>query len=453
MARILIADDEKNIRLVLKKYLSTKGFEVIEAADGKEVLEILGQHPVDLIFLDLKMPNLNGFEVLKKVKNVPVVVLTAYGNIDYTVQAINLGASDYLTKPFSFEEIDRVLEKFLSAQKSEDIELEGDAEIIGKSKKMQEVFKTVAKVARSSVTVLITGESGTGKEVIARAIHKYSDRKEKPFIAVNCAALPENLLEAELFGYERGAFTGALSQKKGLFEEANGGTIFLDEVAELPLNLQSKLLRVIQEKEIRRIGATKSKKINVRIIAATNKNLEEEVKRGNFREDLFFRLNVVRIELPPLRERREDILPLSKFFINKFSKEFKLPPKELAESAINFLMNYDFPGNIRELENMLLRAMVLSSSPIITISDLKPEEEIKTELNLEQMISDFVARIFTVEQKEPNNLYEIVIKTAEKILIREVLKKCNYNQVKAAKVLGIHRNTLRRKIKELKLKE
>jgi nitrogen regulation protein NR(I) len=451
LLKILVADDEESIRLVLKKYLSSKGFEVFEASDGEEVLEILKKRPVDLIFLDLKMPKLNGFEVLEKVKDIPVVVLTAYGNIDSTVQAISLGAAEYLTKPFSFEEIDEVLERFLPSQESEEIELEGNTEIIGKSKKMQEVFKKVAKVARSSVTVLITGESGTGKEVIARAIHRYSDRKEKPFVAVNCAALPENLLEAELFGYEKGAFTGALSPKKGLFEEADGGTIFLDEIGELPLTLQSKLLRVIQEKEIRKVGAVKHRKIDVRIIAATNRNLEEEIKKGNFREDLFYRLNVVRIELPPLRERKEDILPLAKFFIKKFSEEFKLQPKELAESAVNFLLNYDFPGNVRELENMLLRAMVLSGSPIITVSDLKPEEEIKTELNIEQMISDFVARIFTVEQKEKNNLYEVIIKTAEKILIKEVLKRCKYNQSKAAKILGIHRNTLRRKIKELNL--
>ena len=449
MARILIADDEKSIRLVLKKFLTSRGYEVLEAENGKEVLEILKKEPVDLIFLDLKMPKLSGLKVLEKIKNIPTVVLTAYGTMDYTVKAIELGAADYITKPFSFEEIGDILKKLLT-KSNDDKEIDDKTEsgIVGSSKVMQEVFKTVAKVARSSITVLITGESGTGKEVIARAIHKYSDRGNKPFVAVNCAALPANLLEAELFGYEKGAFTGAVSSKKGLFEQANGGTIFLDEIGELPLPLQAKLLRVLQEKEIRPIGSERSKKVDVRVIAATNRNLEEEVRKGTFREDLYFRLNIVKIELPPLRERKEDIIPLAHYFIKRFSQEFKLTPKELSADATEFLLSYHFPGNVRELENMILRAMILSPSNLITAEDLK-RQAYQEPPSLESLIKEFVLRVFSVEQKEENNLYEIVVKAAEKAVISEVLKRCNFNQVKAAKLLGIHRNTLRKKIKEL----
>jgi len=449
MAKILVADDERSIRLVLKKFLQSKGHQVVEAADGEEALKVLREGGVDIAFLDIKMPKITGLELIEKAKGTPVVILTAYGTMDYTVKAIEKGAVDYITKPFSFEEISEVLERVLKSERGEELP-EGELpKVVGSSKKMQEVFKLIGRVARSSITVLITGESGSGKEVVARAIHDYSERKNKPFITVNCAALPPNLLEAELFGYEKGAFTGAVSSKKGLFEQADGGTIFLDEIGELPLELQAKLLRVLQDKEIRRIGSERSKKVDVRIIAATNRDLAKEVERGNFREDLYFRLNVVRIEVPPLRERREDVLPLAHHFIRKFAKEFKLPVKELSEDAVAFLMSYPFPGNVRELENMILRAMVLSSTSFITAKDLEPQREGSSTPTFEEAIRSFIQRVFTVEQKEENNLYHLVVKSAEKILITEVLKRCNFNQVKAARVLGIHRNTLRRKIKEL----
>jgi len=449
MARVLIADDERSIRLVLRKYLQSQGHEVIEAEDGKKALDILRSSPVDVAFVDIKMPGKSGLEILDEVKDVPIVILTAYGTMDYTVSAMEKGAVDYITKPFSFEEIKEILDKVLSSHSQGVESAETSEEIVGTSKRMQEVFKLVGRVAKSDVTVLITGESGTGKELIARAIHRYSDRKDRPFLAVNCAALPPNLLEAELFGYERGAFTGAVSSKKGLFEQANGGTLFLDEIGELPLELQAKLLRVLQEKEIRRIGGERTVKVDVRIVAATNRNLEEEVKKGNFREDLFFRLNVVTIELPPLRERREDILPLALYFIRKFSKEFKLPVKELTERAVEWLMSYDFPGNVRELENMILRAMIVSPTGVIDVEDLKPSATFSGTPSFEEAIKNFVVEVFTLEQKEKSNLYDLVIKSAERILISEVLRFCNFNRQKAAQILGIHRNTLRRKIKEL----
>ena len=448
MAKILVADDERSIRLVLKKYLQSKGHTVVEASDGEEALRVLKGGDVELAFLDIKMPKVTGIELLERVKDVPVVILTAYGTMDYTVKAIERGAVDYITKPFSFEEISDVLDRVLGGEKGEELPEATLSDVVGSSKKMQEVFKLIGRVARSSITVLITGESGSGKEVVARAIHNYSGRKGE-FITVNCAALPPNLLEAELFGYERGAFTGAVSSKKGLFEQADGGTLFLDEIGELPLELQAKLLRVLQDKEVRRLGSEKSRKVDVRIIAATNRELLKEVEEGRFREDLYFRLNVVRIELPPLRERREDVLPLAHHFLRKFSEEFKLPVKELSEDAVAFLMAYPFPGNVRELENMVLRAMVLSSGRYITAKDLKPEAPSMEAPPFEEAIRSFIQRIFTVEQKEGNNLYRLVMESAERILITEVLKKCNFNQVKAAKVLGIHRNTLRRKIREL----
>ncbi|TCK05334.1 sigma-54-dependent transcriptional regulator [Phorcysia thermohydrogeniphila] len=448
MARILIADDERSIRLVLRKYLQSQGHEVLEVEDGQRALEILKSSPVDVAFVDIKMPAKSGLEILDEVKEVPIVILTAYGTMDYTVSAMEKGAVDYITKPFSFEEIKEILDKVLSSHSQGVETAEASEEIVGTSRKMQEVFKLVGRVAKSDVTVLITGESGTGKELIAKAIHKYSDRKDKPFLAVNCAALPPNLLEAELFGYERGAFTGAVSSKKGLFEQANGGTLFLDEIGELPLELQAKLLRVLQEKEIRRIGGERTIKVDVRIVAATNRNLEEEVKKGNFREDLFFRLNVVTIELPPLRERREDIIPLALYFIRKFSREFKLPVKELTERAVEWLMSYEFPGNVRELENMILRAMIVSPTNVIDVEDLKPSLTSRKTPSFEEAIKNFVVEVFTLEQKEKSNLYELVVKSAEKILISEVLRFCGFNQQRAASVLGIHRNTLRRKIKE-----
>ncbi len=452
MARILVADDEKNIRLILRKFLQSQGHEVVEAENGIEAFGILKEKNIDLAFVDIKMPGKSGLEILGEVKDVPIVILTAYGTMDFTVIAMEKGAVDYITKPFSFEEISAIIKRVLSSPRQGEVPDAEEGEIVGTSKRMQEVFKIIGRVAKSDITVLITGESGTGKELVAKAIHRYSNRKNKPFVAVNCAALPPSLLEAELFGYERGAFTGAVSSKKGLFEQANGGTLFLDEIGELPVELQSKLLRVLQEREIRRIGGEKSIKVDIRIVAATNRDLEQEVKEGRFREDLFFRLNVVNIEIPPLRERKEDIIPLAVYFINKFSTEFKLPAKELSERAIKWLLNYQFPGNVRELENMILRAMVVSPMDVIDIEDLKPSASNMGIPSFQDSIKDFVAQVFAVEQKEKNNLYELVIGSAERILIEEVLRKCGFNQLKASKVLGIHRNTLRRKIKELGIK-
>ncbi len=449
MARILVADDEKNIRLVLRKYLESLGHKVFDAEDGNRALNILKQEKPDLAFLDIKMPGIGGIELLSYEKDIPKVILTAYGTMDYTVKAIDKGAVEYITKPFELEDIRAIVDKVSFSTEKEELAFVEEDAIIGSSKKMQEVFKLIGKVARTDATVLIIGESGTGKELVARAICKYSRRKEGPFVAINCAALPTNLLEAELFGYEKGAFTGATAQKKGFFEQANEGTLFLDEIGEIDLSLQSKLLRAIQEKEIRRLGGDSPINVDVRILAATNRNLEEEVKEGRFREDLFYRLNVVRIEIPPLRERKEDIISLSLFFVKRFAEEFKLPVKQFTDEARDWLCSYDFPGNVRELENMILKAMLLSPVDVIDIEDLRVENDGGKAPNLDEAIRDFVSYVFLVEQKEKNDLYNIVIKSAERILITEVLKYSDWNQMKAARALGIHRNTLRTKIKEL----
>ncbi len=444
--KILVADDEKSIRTVLRKFLESMGHQVEEAENGKEALNKLKNEIFDLGLVDIKMPSISGLDILKEVKDVPIVIITAYGTMDYTIKAMELGAADYITKPFDLDEIKRLIEKLKRVEKVQDEQV-NEQLIIGKSKKIREVFKLIGKVAKTDATVLIVGESGTGKELVARAIHNYSKRKGD-FIAVNCAALPPSLLEAELFGYEKGAFTGATTSKKGYFEQANGGTLFLDEVGELNIELQSKLLRVLQEKEVRKIGGGKNVKVDTRVIAATNKDLEEEVKKGKFREDLFYRLNVFKIEIPPLRERKEDIPLLANHFIRKFSSEFKIPSKRFTERAINWLKSYEYPGNVRELENIILRAMLISPLEIIDIEDLMVRPSKKSP-NFEEAIEEFVTTIFTVEQKEENNLYNMIIKTAEKILITKVLKFTGWNQVKASKILGIHRNTLRTKIKEL----
>ncbi len=449
MAKILVADDERGIRIALKKFLQSLGHEVYEAADGEQALKILTSKSIDLAFIDIKMPKINGFELLEREKTVPKVVLTAYGSMSYTVKAIEKGAVDYIVKPFELDDVRQIVEKLVEENTEEELDDFGEQLIIGSSKKMQEVFKMIARVAKIDATVLITGESGSGKELVARAIHMYSHRKNSQFVAVNCAALPPNLLEAELFGYEKGAFTGANSSKRGLFEEASGGTLFLDEIGELELSLQSKLLRAIQEKEIRRIGGTSPIKVDARIIAATNKDLRKAVEEGKFREDLFYRLNVLTIHVPPLRERKEDIIALANHFIKKFSVEFKLPKKRLSDDAKAALLSYDFPGNVRELENMILKAMLISPFDTISSEELFQSGVGKGKPDFEDVVREFVK--CSLLSKSEGDLYDSLIGSAEKILIEEVLKACKWNQKRAAEVLGIHRNTLRMKIKSLNI--
>ncbi len=400
--KILIVDDDKDILTLLKIKLKKDGLDLKAETSPLKALDIISNENIDLVLIDQQMPELTGLEFIEIIKErfpeLPVVLMTAFGDVEDAVKAIKLGALHYITKPINYDELKHIVNQALEitdlkkeVQNLKNLLFE---DIVVESPSMRKIVETAKKIAPFDSTVLITGESGTGKEVIARFIHKNSKRAKKPFIAVNCGAIPDELLEAELFGYKKGAFTGASTDKKGIIEEANGGTLLLDEIGDLPLNLQVKLLRVIQEEEIRPLGSNKAKKVNVRFIAATNKNLEKLVKEGKFREDLYYRLNVIRIDIPPLRKRREDIIPLAKFFIKKYSAKYSLPPKSLSKKAEKELINYRWPGNVRELENTIERVLLTSSGKIINsifgkkvikTKEIKPFKEAKEEFEKEYL--------------------------------------------------------------------
>lgn len=373
--RILIVDDEPLIRSFLSEALKRKKFDVSVAENGKKGLAFLKEQAFDLVITDMKLPDITGIEILKKAKeaccNTIVIVMTAYGSIENAVEAMRLGAFHYLLKPFTFDALETLLEKaaeHLSLVKEntflrEEVKGRGALQLIFESPSMKKILQEVIKVAKSNASVLIQGESGTGKEVIAAAIHAHSLRSNRPYIRVNCAAIPDTLIESEFFGHEKGAFTGAMTRKPGRFELAHGGTLLLDEVTEIPLQLQPKLLRVIQEQEFERVGGTKPIEVDVRLISTTNRDLKEAISQKIFREDLYYRLNVVPISLPPLRERKEDILPLSRYFLEKLCQENNKKPKKIASSAEKKLTTYSWPGNIRELANMMERLVVLDEGP------------------------------------------------------------------------------------------
>jgi two-component system nitrogen regulation response regulator GlnG len=469
--RILVADDEESMRWVLSKALRKKGLTVELAHDGDEALRLIKSNSYDLAILDIKMPGLSGLELLDRVRELKsdllVVIMTAEASMKNAVEAMKRGAYDYLTKPFDLDVIDAILEKVNRAREmvfqvsilKEELKDRYQLEktVIGNSPAMREIYKTIGKVAPSDVTVLVQGESGTGKELIARAIHFNSKRLGKPFIALNCAAIPKELLESELFGFEKGAFTGAVERKLGKFEQAAGGTIFLDEIGDMPLDLQAKILRVLQEKEVTRTGGNQSIPVDVRIVAATNQDLEERVRRREFREDLFYRLNVIPIQLVPLRERPEDIPLLIEYFLGKICLEFEVPAKRCAEDAIRLLCDYSWPGNVRELENTIKRAVILSSDPLLTAVDFpglrhqrSEEQEQNGGLSLEGIVDMKLRGSFTnMEKMESGDVYAMVLEQVERPLIRFVLEKTRGNQVRAADILGINRNTLRKKITEL----
>ncbi|MFO7970454.1 MAG: sigma-54 dependent transcriptional regulator [Desulfobacterales bacterium] len=388
METVLIVDDEKNYPLILGAVLEEEGFETFTANSGPEALEILKNTDVDLVLTDMKMPSMDGIELLERIKakdeELPVIMMTAHGTVDKAVEAMQKGAYSYILKPFDNDRLILYVNKAISMYRviKENRRLRNAAElqysfgnIIGKSKVMQDLFETIRKVAPTTTTVLIEGESGTGKELVAKSIHFNSLRRDKPFVAVNCSALAETLLESELFGHEKGAFTGAVAMKKGRFELADGGTLFLDEIGELSQNLQVKLLRVLQEKIFERVGGVKPISVDIRIVAATNKNLKEEMEQGRFREDLYYRLNVVHIVLPLLRERQEDILPLAEHIINKYREERKFadPITGIDQEVERLFYDYSWPGNVRELENVIERAMIMCQSNHIKISDLPKE--------------------------------------------------------------------------------
>lgn len=451
MNSILVIDDELSILTALRFALEDS-FNVYCTSNVPEGLEILNNNDIDLVLLDQYLGEYSGLEVLQSIKSlkpgVLVIAMTAYGSIENSVEAIQRGAYYYITKPLDITGLKILINKALDYQnlsnRVENLTKQvnqnlGLRNIVASSKAMNEVFKIVERVKDLNINVLITGESGTGKELIARAIHNSSKRADKPLEIINCAAIPYNLLESELFGYEKGAFTGANHRYKGKFELADTGTIFLDEIGEMDIQLQAKLLRVIQEKRITPLGSEKSIPVDFRIIAATNKNLDEEVKKGNFREDLFFRLNVININIPPLRERKEDIPVLARYFMKKYSEMFNKEISGISKSAITALERYNYPGNVRELENIIERAVALSNSDIIEISDL-PKEIIGTiEINgTKELVPIYVG----------DSLIE-----AEKKLIQATLKYCQGNKRKTAKILGMSERHLYTKIKEYNLEE
>jgi len=447
---ILVVDDELPQREALAGFLSKKSFSVITAQSGKAALELLKNKTVDMVLTDLRMPEMDGLELLKTTKeinpSIEVIVMTAYGSIEGATGAMKAGAADFITKPVDLEQLEltvnKVLEhKQLIAENKRLKELVNDrfrfGGIISGSSPMQQALSVASRVAESKASVLITGESGTGKELIAKAIHFAGPRASKPFIAVNMAALPDNLVESELFGHEKGAFTGADKFRKGRFESAHEGTIFIDEVGDMPLSTQVKLLRVLQEYAIERIGSSESLSVDVRIIAATNKNLEEMVKTGTFREDLFYRLNVVKIELPPLRQRKADIPLLINHFVNRYSELNGKKINGLSNESLDKLMKYHFPGNVRELENIIEQAVVLCRDDVISVNDLPVSVAQSPELT---------------DQNLEHGTFQQRVEAFEKKLILEALKNNKKIQTKAADALGMTERHLRYKLKKYNMK-
>lgn len=469
ISRILVADDEESMRWVLSKALKRKGISVDLAKNGDEALSMIQKGVYDLAILDIKMPGLSGLDLLEKAREMKsdllFVIMTAEASMKNAVEAMKRGAYDYITKPFDLDVIDAIIEKIEKAREMTSQvsllkeELKDryllEKTIIGNSPAMREIYKTVGKVAPSDMTVLVQGESGTGKELIARAIHFNSKRLGKPFIAINCAAIPKELLESELFGFEKGAFTGAVERKLGKFEQASGGTIFLDEIGDMPLDLQAKILRVLQEKEITRTGGNQNIVVDTRIVAATNQDLEGKVKDKSFREDLFYRLNVVPIRLIPLRERKEDIPLLIEYFLSKTCSEMQIPIKKCTKDAFDLLSSYAWPGNVRELENTVKRTVILSSDNLLTADDFSSLRNAggssrSEDLSLESLVDQKLRSCLgNIDRMETGDLYSMVLEQIERPLIRFVLEKTRGNQVKAADILGINRNTLRKKIQEL----
>ncbi len=448
MNTVLVVDDEKNYLLVLEDLLEEEGYRVYTAASGAEGLELVKTKPIDTVLSDIKMPGMTGVEFFEQIKaldpDLPVILMTAYADVDQAVDAMKKGALDHIQKPFDNKEIKsavargiekRSLVKNIRHLQSETGALWGN--IIGKSEAMERVFAIMKRVADTPTTVLITGESGTGKELIARGLHAASSRRDAPFVSINCAAVPESLLESELFGYEKGAFTGATGLRQGKFEFADGGTIFLDEIGEMKPALQVKLLRVLQGQEFQRVGGNKDIKVNVRVLAATNKDLKAEVDRNRFREDLYFRLNVVSIEAPPLRKRREDIPLLVAHFVDRFSEKLGRSIRDVDGEVMRAFYRYSWPGNVRELENVVERAMVLSKESALTLRDLPTEVRESPERG-----EDFDSVI-----SWDKGLAE-TLEAIEERMIREALKKSQNVQAQAAKMLGIGRSNLQYKMKK-----
>ncbi len=459
--KILVIDDDESIIWVVKKTLEPLGYSITSRTKLATGIKAVQDNP-QVVLLDLILPDGDGLEGLREIRSLNpeaiVVMITAHARMESTVTAMKEGAYDYLEKPFDIEELKIVTEKaFRDLSLKEELrELRKAAfetdhpQMVGKSAGMLKVFKDIGKVAPKDITVLITGESGTGKELVAKAIHYNSRRSTAPFVAINSASIPKELLESELFGFTRGAFTGAVKGKKGKIESANGGTLFLDEISEMDAGLQSKLLRFLQDREFTPLGSNQTIKADVRIIGATNKDLSAAVSKGHFREDLYYRFNVVRIKLPALRERREDIPPLVKNFLREAIEKLETGEKKLSREATAAILQYDWPGNVRELENVIKRACILSTGSVIEKKDLLIEENSFT---MKEFLEEKLKRYLKDMSKAVNcNLYNTVLSEVEKALIDIVLKEANGNQLRTARILGINRNTLRAKIKEYRIR-
>jgi DNA-binding NtrC family response regulator len=450
MPTLLIIEDEAKMRRLLELNLSEDGFTVYTAADAEAGLNTLRQEKIDLVVTDLKLPGMNGLELLQAVKRtnatIPVVVMTAYGTVETAVEAMKAGASDYLLKPFALEEMKLILGKELDVHRLREEnrslrEALGERyqfrNIVARSPKMQEVLATVERVAPTHSTVLLGGESGVGKDLIARAIHEHSRRAAGPFIKINCTAIPENLLESELFGYEKGAFTGANTSKPGKFELADQGTIFLDEIGDVPGSIQVKLLHVLQDRQFERLGGTKTLKVDVRVIAATNQDLRAALEQGTFRQDLYYRLNVVPISIPPLRERKEEIPYLVDYFIARFARESDKPLTSITPAALHLLADFHWPGNVRELENIIERAVALSTGTVIDVVDIRLDISTPGPAGVAAGGSvPFPPEGMTLEQFEDE-------------IIREALRRSSGNKSQAARLLGLSRNALRYRLSKL----
>lgn len=463
--RLLIVDDEANIHYSFKKILPPT-FEILSALNAEDALDTMLEKKPDVVLMDVKLPGLDGLQALKKMREidgqVPIVIMTAFGDMNTAIKAMKYGAYEYLIKPFKADKIRNVIKKAAEASSTRSgsyelatIQVNNNVTndmIVGSSEAMQQVYKMVGQVAAQDVITLIRGESGTGKELVARAILHHSKRKEKPFLEINCAALPETLFESELFGYEKAAFTGATERHIGKFELADGGTMFFDEIGEMSLQTQAKILRVIQTGEFTRVGGNEVVRTNVRLIAATHLNLEEAIKNGTFREDLYYRLNIITINLPPLRERKEDISDLVSCFLSRYNAEMNKNLKGIDQAGLEKLVKYEWPGNVRQLDNCIRRAVVLAKSPIISEHDL----------DIEFVSSGMVAQTQEENMAALDKILENIVRgghqtkllpTLEKILIAKALQESKGNKVRAARLLGINRNTLRNRMKKYAITE
>ena len=460
--RVLVVDDDASIRWVLARVLGEEGLEVAQAGSLAEADEAMAANDVGLVFLDVYLPDGNGMQAVAEGRfaAAPVVLLTAETTFDNAAQAYRVGAMEYLPKPFDLDEVRSLARRIRPADESApDTAADDEADaapttMIGKSPAMQQLFRTLGRVAASDLTVLVTGESGTGKEMVARVLHEQSRRRDQPFVAINTAAIPADLLEAELFGHEKGAFTGADRARPGRFEQANGGTLFLDEIGDMPASLQVKLLRVLEEGVIQRVGGREDKRVNVRLVAATHQNLQDKIKAGAFREDLYYRLNVIPVHIPPLRERRDDIPLLAEAMLNDAARELDMTPPVLLDEAMRLLVQYDWPGNVRELKNVMRRLALLTPGAAITLSDVAlalghqdnhPDREETLGEAVNRCLRLYMDRL---GYGEAVDLHKHLLSEVEPPLLMLVMERCGGNQIKAAKMLGLNRNTVRKLLRQ-----